>query len=155
MKEQQEFIFRKKLFIEDCIFDIHNQKMGMQEMKGRARVLDSRYLEFIEYLKKLGEQQNLTRMIHRLSNPEYDAVETAKTGLVMEMGEADKMIYSFWQKGWIEIREMEKKGKDGRDKEYILKVRLGKIVDYFAQERRERSARAESSFSMQRIPVLT
>ena len=99
MREQQEFIFRKKLFIEDCIFDIHNQKMGMQEMKGRARVLDSRYLEFKEYLKKLGEQENLTRMIHRLSNPEYDAAETAKTGLVMEMGEADKMIYSFWQKG--------------------------------------------------------
>jgi predicted transcriptional regulator len=73
----------------------------------------------------------------------------------MEMGEADKMIYSFWQKGWIEIREMEKKGKDGLDREYILKVRLGKIVDYFAQERLERSARAESSFSMQRIPVLT
>ena len=110
---------------------------------------------FIEYLKDLGEQQNVTRMIHRLSNPEYDAVETAKTGLVMEMGEADKMIYSFWQKGWIEIREMEKTGKDGLDKEYILKVRLGRIVDYFAQERLERSARAESSFSMPRIPVLT
>ena len=124
-------------------------------MKGRARVLDSRYLEFIEYLKKLGEQENLMRMIHRLSNPEYDAVETAKTGLVMEMGEADKMIYSFWQKGWIEIREMEKTGKDGLDKEYMLKVRLGRIVDYFAQERLERSARAESSFSMPRIPVLT
>jgi predicted transcriptional regulator len=155
MEEQQEFIFRKKLFIEDCIFDIHNQKKGIQEMKGRARVLDSRYLEFIEYLKKLGEQENLMRMIHRLSNPEYDAVETAKTGLVMEMGEADKMIYSFWQKGWIEIREMEKTGKDGLDKEYILKVRLGRIVDYFAQERLERSARAESSFSMPRIPVLT
>ena len=124
-------------------------------MKGRARVLDSRYLEFIEYLKKLGEQENLTRMIHRLSNPEYDAVGTAKTGLVMEMGEADKMIYSFWQKGWIEIREMEKTGKDGLDKEYILKVRLGRIVEYFAQERLERSARAESSFSMPRIPVLT
>ena len=155
MEEQQEFIFRKKLFIEDCIFDIHNQKKGIQEMKGRARVLDSRYLEFKEYLKKLGEQENLTRMIHRLSNPEYDAAETAKTGLVMEMGEADKMIYSFWQKGWIEIREMEKTGKDGLDKEYILKVRLGRIVDYFAQERLERSARAESSFSMPRIPVLT
>ena len=124
-------------------------------MRGRARVLDSRYLEFIEYLKKFGEHQNVTRMIHRLSNPEYDAVETAKTGLVMEMGEADKMIYSFWQKGWIEIREMEKKGKDGLDKEYILKVRLGKIVDYFAKERLERSARSESSFSMPRIPALT
>jgi predicted transcriptional regulator len=93
-------------------------------------------------------------MIHRLSNPEYDAVETVKIGLVMEMGGADKMMYSFWQKGWIEIREMEKR-RDGRDKEYILKVRLGKIVDYFAQARRERSTRSESSFSMQRIQVLT
>jgi predicted transcriptional regulator len=64
-------------------------------------------------------------------------------------------IYSFWQKGWIEIREMEKKRKNGCDKEYILKVRLEDIVDYFAQERQERSARAKSSFSMQRIPVLT
>ena len=124
-------------------------------MKGRARVLDSRYLEFIEYLKKLGEQENLTRMIHRLSNPEYDAAETAKLDIDMEMSDADKMIYSFWQKGWIEIRVIENKGRNGYSKEYTLKVRLGKIVDYFAQERRERSARAKSSFSMQRIQVLT
>jgi predicted transcriptional regulator len=129
--------------------------MGVQDMKGRARVLDSRYMEFIEYLEQLGEQQNVTRMIHRLSNPEYDAVESVKTGLVMEMGGEDKMMYSFWQKGWIEIREMETKRKDGRDREYTLMVRLGRIVDYFAQERRERSARAESSFSMQRIPAFT
>ena len=126
-------------------------------MKGRARVLDSRYLEFIEYLKDLGEQQNVTRMIHRLSTPEYDAVEIVRIGLDidMEMSDADKMIYSFWQKGWIEIRVIENKGRNGYSKEYTLKVRLGKIVDYFAQERRERSARAKSSFSMQRIQVLT
>ncbi len=54
-------------------------------MKGRARVLDSRYLEFIEYLKDLGEQQNVTRMIHRLSKPEYDAVETVRIGLDIDM----------------------------------------------------------------------
>ena len=123
-------------------------------MKGRARVLDSRYLEFIEYLKKFGEHQNVTRMIHRLSNPEYDAVETVKIGLVMEMGGTDKMIYSFWQKGWIEIREMEKKRKNGCDKEYTLKVRLEDIVDYFAQERQERSARAKSSFLSSRLDSL-
>ena len=46
-------------------------------MKGRARVLDSRYLEFIEYLKKLGEQQNIARMIFRLSIKEYEAGENA------------------------------------------------------------------------------
>ena len=46
----------------------------------------------------------------------------------MEMGGADKMMYSFWQKGWIEIREMENKGKNGRGKEYTLKVRLKKIA---------------------------
>jgi len=126
-------------------------------MKGRARVMDSRYLEFIEYLKDLGEQQNVTRMIHRLSTPEYDAMEIVRIGLDidMEMSDADKMIYSFWQKGWIEIRVIENKGRNGYSKEYTLKVRLGKIVDYFAQERRERSARAKSSFSMQRIQVLT
>ncbi len=123
-------------------------------MKGRARVLDSRYLEFIEYLKNLGEQQNVTRMIHRLSNPEYDAVETVHIGLDidMEMSGADKMMYSFWQKGWIEIREMENRGRNGRSKEYTLKVRLEKIVDYFAQERRDRSARAEFTLPRQRIP---
>jgi predicted transcriptional regulator len=137
--------------------EIHDKKIGVQAMKGRARVLDSRYLEFIEYLKDLGEQQNVTRMIHRLSKQEYDAVETVRVGLDidMEMSDADKMIYSFWQKGWIEIREMENKGRNGYSKEYTLKVCLGRIVDYFAQERRERSARAESSFSMQRIQVLT
>jgi predicted transcriptional regulator len=122
-------------------------------MKGRARVLDSRYLEFTEYLKILGEQQNVTRMIQRLSNPEYDTVECVRIGLDidMEMDGLDKMMYSFWQKGWIEIREMDNEGKSGRGKEYTLKVRLKKIADYFAQERRDRSARAEFSFPRQRI----
>ena len=105
-------------------------------MKERARVLDSGYLEFIEYLKKLGEQQNVTRMIHRLSNTEYDEAETVRIGPDLEMDVADRIMYSFWQKGWIEIREMEKKRKNGQGKEYTLKVRLEEIVDYFAQERR-------------------
>lgn len=123
-------------------------------MKGRARVLDSRYLEFTEYLKILGEQQNLTRMIQRLSNPEYDAVERVPIGLDIDMenGGSDKMMYSFWQKGWIEIHEIENKGKNGCGKEYTLKVRLKKIADYFAQERRDRSATSEFSFPRQKIP---
>ena len=123
-------------------------------MKGQARVLDSRYLEFTEYLKILGEQQNLTRMIQRLSNPEYDTVECVRTGLDIdaESEDADKMMYSFWQKGWIEIREMENKGKSDCGKEYTLKVRLKKIVDYFAQERLDRSATSEFSFPRQKIP---
>jgi predicted transcriptional regulator len=122
-------------------------------MKGRARVLDSRYLEFIEYLKILGEQQNVTRMIQRLSDPEYDTVECVRIGLDIdiEMDDADEMMYSFWQKGWIEIREMENEGRNGRCKEYTLKVRLKKITDYFAQERQDRSARAEFSLPRQKI----
>ena len=49
------------------------------------------------------------------------------------------MMYSFWQRGWIQIREIEKKGKNGLEKEYALKVRLEEIVEYFAHERQERS----------------
>jgi len=42
-------------------------------MRERARILDSRYLEFIEYLQKLGELQSLSRMIIDLSHLENDA----------------------------------------------------------------------------------
>ena len=122
-------------------------------MKGRARVLDRRYLEFIDYLKKLGEQQNMARMIFRLSNKEYEAGE-ALAGLNMEKCEADKMMYSFWQRGWIEIREIEKNGKNGHGKEYILKVRLGEIVEYLNHESEARSAGANFSFSKEKVQVL-
>jgi len=44
--------------------------------------------------------------------------------LDLEKCEADKMMYSFCQRGWIEIREIEKKRKNGPGKEYTLKVRL-------------------------------
>lgn len=122
-------------------------------MKGRARVLDSRYLEFIEYLKKLGEQQNIVRIIHRLSNQQYEAGGEL-AGFHMEKSDADKMMYSFWQRGWIEIREMEKQGKNGHGKEYTLKVRLDEIVEYLNHEREGRSAGAKISLSKQEVPVL-
>lgn len=124
-------------------------------MRGRARVLDSRYMEFIEYLKKFGEQQSIARMIYRLSITEHEAGETTLSDLNMEKSEADKMMYSFWQRGWIQIREIEKKGKNGLEKEYALKVRLEEIVEYFAHERQmARSAGSHFSLSRQKEQVL-
>lgn len=51
--------------------------------------------------------------------------------------DANKMMYSFWQRGWIEIRELEKQGKNGCGKEYTLKVRLYEIVEYLNHETQE------------------
>jgi predicted transcriptional regulator len=72
----------------------------------------------------------------------------------MEKSDADKMMYSFWQRGWIEIRELEKQGKNGREKEYTLKVRLDEIVEYLNHGREGRSAGAKNSLSKQEVPVL-
>jgi predicted transcriptional regulator len=103
-------------------------------MRERARILDSRYLEFIEYLQKLGELQSLSRMIIDLSHLENDAWKRSETGIEKHERDASKMMYSFWQRGWIEIRETEKKDEKKPGKEYSIRVRLKKITEYFREE---------------------
>jgi predicted transcriptional regulator len=103
-------------------------------MRERARILDSRYLEFIEYLQKLGELQSLSRMIIDLSHLENDAWKRSETGIEKHERDASKMMYSFWQRGWIEIRETEKKDEKKPGKEYSIRVRLKKITEYFGEE---------------------
>jgi hypothetical protein len=88
-------------------------------MKGRAKLLDSGFMEFIEYLQKMGELQNILRMI--------DSYNVENSGF--------HMLYSFWRKGWIEIRETDKRRKDWHIKEYALLVRLEEIAAYCAQEK--------------------
>ena len=103
---------------------------GVAAMRGRARILDSRYIEFIEYLQKLGELQSITRMITDLSYQENEAWERSEAINKQQEIDASKMMYSFWQRGWIEIREIEKKRENGQVKEYIITVSLKKIVEY-------------------------
>jgi len=109
-------------------FIINN--FGVAAMRGRARILDSRYIEFIEYLQKLGELQSITRMITDLSYQENEAWERSEAINKQQEIDASKMMYSFWQRGWIEIREIEKKRENGQVKEYIITVSLKKIVEY-------------------------
>ncbi len=122
-------------------------------MKGRAKVLDSRYLEFIEYLQKIGELQNIVRMIHSFSDQEFENGEAILTGRDQEKVSADKIIYSFWQMGWIEIRETDRKGKHKHGKEYALKISLEEIAEYFAQEKQHRFNRAGYPISRHDVKV--
>jgi predicted transcriptional regulator len=145
IKFYEKIIYMMKYYI------INN--FGVAAMRERARVLDSRYLEFIEYLQKLGELQSITRMITNLSNQEDEAWERSKAGYEQQERDASKMVYSFWQRGWIEIREIETKRENGQGKDYVIKVRLKKIVEYLEEEKRTRSARSKYVFSGQKMPV--
>jgi predicted transcriptional regulator len=126
---------------------------GVAAMRGRARVLDSRYLEFIEYLQKLGELQSITRMIANLSYQENEAWERSEGVYEQQEREASKIMYPFWQRGWIEIREIEKKRDNGQAKEYVITISLKMIVEYFGKEKLARSARSKYSLSGQEMPV--
>ncbi len=103
-------------------------------MKGRAKVLDSRFMEFIEYLQKMGELQNMVRMIDsfaEMRDREYD-VPNIESNQVNNNG--IDLLFPFWRNGWIEIREIDKRRKDWHIKEYTLRVRLDEIAAYFEQE---------------------
>jgi predicted transcriptional regulator len=62
-------------------------------------------------------------------------------------------MYPFWQRGWIEIREIEKKRDNGQAKEYVITISLKMIVEYFGKEKLARSARSKYSLSGQEMPV--
>ncbi|MDD1762034.1 MAG: hypothetical protein LUQ59_07345 [Methanothrix sp.] len=109
-------------------------------MRERARVLDSRYLEFIEYLQKLGELQSITRMIARLCGQEDAALKrAARYG--QEETEASRMLFLFWQRRWIEVKEIEKKGECGLMREYVITLSLNKIVNYLGEAEMDNSGK--------------
>ena len=120
--------------------DYITNNLGVAAMRERARVLDSRYLEFIEYLQKLGELQSITRMIARLCGQEDAALKrAARYG--QEETEASRMLFLFWQKRWIEVKEIEKKREDGLMREYVITLSLNKIVDYLVEAEKHSSGR--------------
>ena len=123
-------------------------------MREQARILDSRYLEFIEYLQKLGELKSLTRMITNLSYQENEDRERSKASDEQKERDASKLMYLFWQRGWIEIREIETKRENGQRKDYVIKVSLEKIVEYLVEKKRTRPAMSKYIFSKQKMPVL-
>lgn len=105
-------------------------------MRDRTRVLDSRYLEFIEYLQKLGELKSITRLISNLCDQNETATKMpGKYGrkCLQENTTSSRLIYLFWQRRWIEVREIEKKRDNGIMKEYVIKLSLKEIFDYLCE----------------------
>lgn len=108
-------------------------------MKGRARVLDSGFLEFVEYLQKIGELQNTVRIIDSFSETRAEEGEAQHSEFYQANKSGIDLLFPFWRKGWIEIRETERKGKDRQIKEYALLLHLEEIADYFSQEKDHRT----------------
>ncbi|MDM7911960.1 MAG: hypothetical protein QUS09_02585 [Methanotrichaceae archaeon] len=123
-------------------------------MKGAAvRVLDERYLGFIEALRSLGELGSITRLIADLSKAGEDSCKDADAGGGPIRPEMNRDIHAFWMMGWIEIREITRKSKYGPKRDFILKVCLDKISDHFEQERTRRSALTGEPFRLQKAVV--
>lgn len=123
-------------------------------MKGTVvRVLDDRYLEFIEALRDLGELGSLARLITDLSGAGEESCGDAGGGGVPLRPVVHRSMHAFWARGWIEVREVTRKSKYGLKRNYRLKVSLDKIAEHFEQERLRRSALATEAFRLQKAAV--
>lgn len=122
-------------------------------MKGRAKVLDSRFMEFIEYLQKIGELQNTVRMIDSLAGMRNDESDELNIGPNQVNNNGIGLLFPFWRNGWIEIRETDRRGKDWHIKEYALSVRLDEISAYFEQERRQQFGSSGYPISKQNAQI--
>ncbi len=124
-------------------------------MKGTTKTLDSRYSDFIETLQKLGELQNMTRMIARLSYQEDQSCQVMEENL--DPGEKDdfRIMHDLWQMGWLEVREITMQSKNGLRRKYVLKVCLEEVARFFEQEKLRRSSLAKETFQAQkeRVPA--
>ncbi len=121
-------------------------------MRGAAvRVLDERYLEFIEALRSLGELGSVTRLIVYFSGAGEESRGEMDSDPMRP--ELYRVLHAFWEKGWIEVREIRRKSKYGPKKDYRLKVCLEKIASHFEEERMRRSALAGEAFRVHKLPV--
>jgi len=123
-------------------------------MKGRAKLLDSGFLEFIEYLQKMGELRNILRMIDSFNGMNEKDCSELDTGRYYGEKSGFDMLLSFWRKGWIEIRETDRRRKDWHIREYSLLVRLEEIAAYCAQEKHQGFSPSEYPMPRQDIEAL-
>ena len=123
-------------------------------MKGRAKVLNSKFMEFIEYLQKIGELHNIMKIIDSISVKKTENCEKLHTELDESNMSGIDMLFFSWQKGWIEIRETERRGKDWHRKEYALLVQLEEIAAYCGQENSRGFKPSGYSLSEQDVEVL-
>ena len=92
-------------------------------------------------------------MITNLSYQEDGAWDGSEGVYKKQERDASKMMYSFWRRGWIEIREIERKRENGHGKEYVIRVRLRRIVEYLGEQKLTRSARPKYLLSGQKMPA--
>jgi len=122
-------------------------------MKGRAKVLDSGFIEFIEYLQKIGELNNMVRIIEGLAEMKNEEYENLKIDSDLTSNSGIDLLFPFWRNGWIEIRETERKGKDRHMKEYALLIRLEEIAAYFDQKNRQHIGLSRPTVSRQNTEI--
>lgn len=122
-------------------------------MKGRAKVLDSRFMEFIEYLQKIGELQNTVRMIESLADMRNIEYEDLNIESDQKNNRGIDLLFPFWQNGWIEIRETDRRGKNWHIKEYALLFRLEEIGAYFDQKNHQRIRSSAYTMSKQKARI--
>ncbi len=104
-----------------------------------TKMLDNRYVEFIEDLESLGELRNVTRLVAHLLNADEIPFDDAETDQELREIEASAAIRTLWENGWIEVREVKRESKGGLRKAYALRIYMEKIARYFEQERLKRS----------------
>lgn len=92
-------------------------------------------MEFVEYLQKIGELHNILKMINSFNERECEACAELRSGRYNEKEGGFNMLFSFWKKGWIEIRETDRRGRDWHRKEYALLIRLEEIAAYCSQKK--------------------
>jgi predicted transcriptional regulator len=118
----------------------HIRIIGVVAMRvSNARILDNKYMEFIEALQSMGELQNIKRLIADLSDA-YMRMDGA--GCEFREIESGSAIHTSWENGWIEVCEVKRQSKGTPRRTYTLRINLEKISCYFGQERIHRAVLA-------------
>jgi predicted transcriptional regulator len=97
-----------------------------------ARIMDDKYIEFIEVLQSLGELRNIKRLLDDLSDA-YMRMDGVSSDLREIKGGA--AIHTLWENGLIEVCEAKRQSKGTLRRTYKLRINLERISCYFKQER--------------------
>jgi hypothetical protein len=113
-------------------------------VKGRRiKVFDDSYCDFLDVLQKLGELGRLQTLIYRLEGRDEEAPDChpdCHPWTEEELGRNRAgALHTFWDRGWIEVREIHTERKSGPVRQYRVQVRLDKIGQYFDSARMVKS----------------
>jgi predicted transcriptional regulator len=116
-------------------------------------VADEKYLEFVDGLRNLGINRNMSKLITYLKDVEESSSRDIEMATGLRQPEVSIAMQPLRELGWISERDVKNSGKSRPQKIYALRVTIDEIIEHYEAKKNNESA--QTMWAIQRLKELS